>query len=1412
VRLTKPPSTARPARGGAWKAIVAGVALAPLALVLGGAPGSVRAQDPATAPPPAHSAAAASTPQRDCMLRFLGPLHQLAGESPQQRTVDWALAAKDSIAALRTTLGTKASVDAMIATVPDPVDSGLDYAFDTTLQALRLGLERGEGGSNSVYASLYRDRSWLPWRDLDASGKPRAESTECRETTPGAMLFRDSGATEPHLRLLLLVGETPTRGLHVAAMVNALHFARALTIGSDVSPNDEPAPPSSMRIVGPTFSGGAFSLRLAIEKWAKESKESKAPLPSLHIVTGSATGSSLVTTLGPSSGWMEGLDVSFDATTVPAGAVECAYLHFVRRLGETSGARRGGGTAPTLLTQVAMLHESGTEFGASATPGERRRDAAAVDGGAVPAPLSCDLQAGVRISFPVHIASLRHAYEELDRKETKDSEKDNIARPTSLEVSLRENRPSLDAQSNPSPRTTYAQDVALASVLGQISVEKVRHVGIQATDVADAIFLARKIRDIAPDVRLAFFEADALLLHREFQRDLRGSLVVSPYPFLGSSPFESARASGARTYAPFENAAALGTFNAILAARGWSVDGLLEYTAPSTLVPLPIWHSAIGRNGIVPLAVVRSLDCQSTIYGEASTKPPPDLLSRLCDPQKTRPEDWPRYNHVSRLDLRSDVPLPRLWLLLFALLTLAFVIDQYAVWKTRASLAKNRMPAVIAKETDHDADIAIGRTKWLLYAAIRTFLFALAFLYICYVDQLSVLARTRSAESTLGLRSLAELLAVGASLVLSLVLLWEFLRNYGAFAWAVRKSFASVPLRTSLPDVFSLTMSASRQAAARTSCAQLGLVALFAVSLSCMFAYLLNEATFEAANVDLALSVQSAVPALTLLVQRTVSLGNGVSPAAPALLCLFSVYMWSVGRMARLFAAHGISRISPNDKESDLVSTPLRLVLYPSHDPAAPSSENFEGGPPPADGGFTRVERAVVNSIWRPIAGPLYVSSAMAVIVVPLFLFAMKPLATVEVRAGTWLLAGGLVLSTSLIGLSLIQLIRYWLALEHLLKRTMAHPLGPALSTARSFAHESVDDQLSRSPNDLLRLAACSEQFGEIIDGARAHERIDLRRVAGADDPVDLLKLRAHLQNARNAALDAASARLHAKTAEASAELGQCVIEAAAAVTRVLQYAWKGQAGVFAPDAEAVTERLPLAHASGDGATNRVNVIDRSAELGAERRTPREMPSGTQALGRPEQRLTPPSATARDAGGKAVARSEALTAPGHRATSAKEGTDFGGALAAASWQFGPGELAWLRDCQAFVATVVALIVSRYVRQFRYFLYAMTASIALLLLALASYPFEPHRLLLSCSWGVVGSVVGAGLWIFIELDRNTVISQLNGTAPGKVTLNGALALRVLAWVILPVLGVAATTYPDIANMLYRIVEPFVRALR
>jgi hypothetical protein len=73
-------------------------------------------------------------------------------------------------------------------------------------------------------------------------------------------------------------------------------------------------------------------------------------------------------------------------------------------------------------------------------------------------------------------------------------------------------------------------------------------------------------------------------------------------------------------------------------------------------------------------------------------------------------------------------------------------------------------------------------------------------------------------------------------------------------------------------------------------------------------------------------------------------------------------------------------------------------------------------------------------------------------------------------------------------------------------------------------------------------------------------------------------------------------------------------------------------------------------------------------------------------------------------------------------------------------------------------------------------------------------------------------VAASLWVFVQLDRNTLISHISGTDPQHVTFNSALALRVFAWAILPLLSVAAAQYPEVADALYRLISPFQHALR
>jgi hypothetical protein len=117
-----------------------------------------------------------------------------------------------------------------------------------------------------------------------------------------------------------------------------------------------------------------------------------------------------------------------------------------------------------------------------------------------------------------------------------------------------------------------------------------------------------------------------------------------------------------------------------------------------------------------------------------------------------------------------------------------------------------------------------------------------------------------------------------------------------------------------------------------------------------------------------------------------------------------------------------------------------------------------------------------------------------------------------------------------------------------------------------------------------------------------------------------------------------------------------------------------------------------------------------------------------------------------------------------------------------------------------------------VRQFQHFAYGLTASVLLLLAAFGSYAFEPHRLLLTCLWGVTGTVIISGLYVFVGLDRNTLLSLVAGTAPGRVTLDAALVVRLATWVGVPLLGIAAAQYPEVANALGRVIEPFTHVLR
>lgn len=89
--------------------------------------------------------------------------------------------------------------------------------------------------------------------------------------------------------------------------------------------------------------------------------------------------------------------------------------------------------------------------------------------------------------------------------------------------------------------------------------------------------------------------------------------------------------------------------------------------------------------------------------------------------------------------------------------------------------------------------------------------------------------------------------------------------------------------------------------------------------------------------------------------------------------------------------------------------------------------------------------------------------------------------------------------------------------------------------------------------------------------------------------------------------------------------------------------------------------------------------------------------------------------------------------------------------------------------------------------------------------------QPRRLLLTFICIVILSVAGCGLWIFMQMDRDVLLSRIAKTQAGRLTLDRAFLGRVLTWVVLPIVGVAMAQYPDAAHTVFSWAGPFAKAL-
>lgn len=565
----------------------------------------------------------------------------------------------------------------LIAALPDPLDSHFGREFDALLAAVAHALGR---------SGYIQDLHCLPWStDKDAEPVYRER--------PGIVLFR---ANAPDRALaVLVVGETPLAGVHSQAMGRALELARGRFAADAPDPKGGTRDAQVVKVLGPTFSGSAPSLNLALTVWRREllddwevertasgkgckkAKTDDPEIPGARMVVRIRSGSATADDVGDVL--RQGLDGD------PQFEIEEFELLSASNLDQLSCVwnklmphRLGMKTRLTgrLAKQLPEDHPCAPDEGQSAEDNDRV--ALLVESSAYGRDFE---ESGFHVElFPMHSWRLREIYEksQASKKQT-DSGSKAATEGTDLVLSRRPHGiPAFGDEA-----TLASQEMILNGILQDLARRRFEVVGVVASDVMDRRFLLERIQAVAPGSRVVTFEGDVLLSQVRNASSPAGVLVASSFPLAWPDPEN-------RPDQPAEDGAEPGSEGAPeVAEQAGRSDSAPRFPFDAAQGVFYATRDLVaGASGAPPMAVRLSIIGNGALH----------TLARVPleePPRQGRPEveaGDPDPLQASQLLMLRPRRLPRGWWYILSLLTVTYLLAMAhvvrCVWPRRPAASE----------------------------------------------------------------------------------------------------------------------------------------------------------------------------------------------------------------------------------------------------------------------------------------------------------------------------------------------------------------------------------------------------------------------------------------------------------------------------------------------------------------------------------------------------------------------------------------------------------------------------------------------------------------------------------------------------------------------------------------------------